>query len=274
MARHSRAQRLVGRLTLETELGVFLGGTRIRLLEAIGRTGSISRAAKAVPLSYKAAWDAVDDMNNLADLPLVERTVGGAGGGGTRLTDHGRRMVAFYRAMEESHQELLDRSAGRLDDAGADDVRQFRSLLHRLAMKTSARNQFVGPITALREGGIHFEVCLRLDAHNEIAAVITRASAEQMGLAIGREVHAFVKAPSVFLSTDAALRCSVRNQLRGTIARVLPGTLTSEVSLLLPSGRSVIAVVTNDSVRDARLVEGAAAVAFFSESSVILATFD
>ncbi len=183
-------------------------------------------------------------------------------------------MVAFYRAMEESHQELLDRSAGRLGGADAADVRRFRGLIHRLAMKTSARNQFVGPITALRDGGINVEVCLRIDALHELTAIVTRTSAEQMGLAIGREVHAFVKAPAVFLATGPAVRCSVRNQLAGTVARVLAGPLTSEVSVLLPGGRSVIAVVTQDSVSAAGIAEGVAATAFFSESSVILATFD
>jgi len=59
----------VGSLSVNTEVGAFLGDTRIRLLEAIGRLGSISRAAKAVPMSYKAAWDALDAMNNLARPP-------------------------------------------------------------------------------------------------------------------------------------------------------------------------------------------------------------
>ena len=52
-------------------MGNFLGDKRIRLLEAIDQQGSISQAAKAVPMSYKAAWDAVDDMNNVAPQPLV-----------------------------------------------------------------------------------------------------------------------------------------------------------------------------------------------------------
>src|SRR5271169_1650748 len=123
MSRPSAHHRLVGRLVLETELGTFLGDTRIRLLEAIDKYGSISHAAKTVPLSYKAAWDAVDAMNNLADEALVERSVGGAGGGGTKLTAYGRRIVAFYRAMEENYQEILDRSAQRLGEEGAGDVR-------------------------------------------------------------------------------------------------------------------------------------------------------
>ena len=66
--------RLRGTLGVDTEFGSFLGDTRIRLLEAIDKHGSITQAAKAVPLSYKAAWDAIDAMNNLADQPLVLRS--------------------------------------------------------------------------------------------------------------------------------------------------------------------------------------------------------
>ena len=79
------AHRLRSRLEVDTEFGSFLGDTRIRLLEAIDKHGSISQAAKAVPLSYKAAWDAIDAMNNLADQPLVVRSTGGKNGGGTLL---------------------------------------------------------------------------------------------------------------------------------------------------------------------------------------------
>lgn len=75
------AQILRTKLEVETEFGTFLGDTRIRLLEAIAIYGSISQAAKKVPLSYKAAWDAIDNMNNLAEQPLVLRSAGGRQGG-------------------------------------------------------------------------------------------------------------------------------------------------------------------------------------------------
>jgi molybdate transport system regulatory protein len=273
MTERLRHQKLLGRFTLDTEIGVFLGGTRIRLLEAIDRHGSISHAAKSLPLSYKAAWDAVEDMNNLAEEPLVQRSVGGAHGGGTTLTEYGRRMVAFYRAMEENYQELLERSAQSLGDDGARDIGQFRRLMRRMAMKTSARNQFVGTVTALVDGTASVEVRLRLDEHNELTAAITRESADHLALHIGDEVHAFVKAPSVILATDPAIRTSARNQLWGTVQHISAGAHSSEVSLLLPSGRSVIAVVTNEGARQAGLIEGAAAAALIPETSVILATF-
>ena len=64
---------LHGELKLSTEMGPFFGDVRVRLLEAIERLGSLSKAAKSLPLSYKAAWDALDGMNNLAEQPLVVR---------------------------------------------------------------------------------------------------------------------------------------------------------------------------------------------------------
>src|SRR5689334_9777003 len=85
------------------------GAARIALLAAIRETGSITAAAKAVGLSYKAAWDAVDTMNNLAGEPLVTSATGGRGGGGTRLTASALRIIDTYRAVEREHRKFLRR---------------------------------------------------------------------------------------------------------------------------------------------------------------------
>ena len=269
------AHRLRGKLEVATEFGSFLGDTRIRLLEAIATHGSISQAAKAVPLSYKAAWDAIDAMNNLAAEPLVERSTGGKNGGGTLLTDHGRKTIALYRALEAEYQDSLDRLSARMNDAQAGDFEQFRQLLRRLSMKTSARNQFAGHIVGLREGHVDFEVRLKLDQQgdSEIVAVITRDSAETMALAIGMEVCALVKSSSVLLLTDRAIRTSARNQLWGEVTRIHDGPVNSEITLALPGGRSVCAVVTHDSVERLGLAVGGEACAIFKASAVILCLY-
>lgn len=142
VARKRAGPRLVSKLEMSTDLGAFLGDTRVRLLEAIDQYGSISQAAKHVPLSYKAAWDAVDAMNNLADQALVERSTGGKHGGGTVLTDHGRKVVSLYRAVEAEYQLALDRLMAQWGDVGAGDMRSFQQVLRRMSMRTSARNQF------------------------------------------------------------------------------------------------------------------------------------
>ena len=266
-------QRLQGRLQVDTEFGTFLGDTRIRLLEAIAAHGSISRAAKAVPLSYKAAWDAVDAMNNLADQPLVIRSTGGRNGGGTALTDYGRKLVALYRALEAEYQSALDRLAATMADGQSGDLNHFRQVIKRLAVKTSARNQFSGTINALREGDVDFEVCVRLDGQTELVAVITRESAESFGLRIGMEVTALVKASSILLHTDPDLKLSARNQLWGDITRISDGTVNAEVTLTVPGGKTVCAVVTHQSVQRLGLAVGGRACAVFKASSVILCQY-
>ena len=107
-----------GRLWLSKADHNFLGKGRIELLEQIGETGSISKAAKAMKMSYKAAWDAVDAMNNLAEEPLVERSTGGKGGGGTHLTPYARELITTYRVLEEEHERFLHNLSLRINEGG------------------------------------------------------------------------------------------------------------------------------------------------------------
>ncbi len=75
---------------------------RLAVLREIGAGGSISQAARAVGVSYKAAWQALDTLTNLAGVPLVERVVGGAGGGGARLTEAAHELLAAAAPPEMS----------------------------------------------------------------------------------------------------------------------------------------------------------------------------
>lgn len=271
------APRLLGRLSLETDGGPPLGESRIRLLEAIEQQGSITRAASLVPLSYKAAWDALDAMNNLSPQPLVERSAGGRQGGGTRLTEQGRRLVAMYRAMEREQQDVLDRLGPQLARAGAgaaQDTRQVQSLLRRLAVRTSARNQFVGNVSSLKKSTLGVELILALDAQTQIVASVTRDSADTLGLRDGSAVLALVKASSVLLATGDGVSTSARNCLAGTVSRVAAGPISAEVTLALPAGRSVTAGITRDSLGSLQLTKGRAACALFKASSVILVALD
>lgn len=270
----SPAVRLTSRLELSTAAGNFLGDTRVRLLEAIDHHGSISKAARHVPLSYKAAWDAVDAMNNLAEQPLVASSTGGRAGGGTQLTAHGRRMVAMYRAVEAEYQAALDRLGQRFAAVGDADTAAFQRLLRRLSVRNSARNQFAGTVVALREGPVEVEVTLRLEASHTVVAAVTRESAETLGLALGSEALALVKASSVLLLTDDQLRISARNRLWGTVERIVDGPVNAEVTLALGAGRTATAVVTQASLQTLGLAVGARACAAFKVSSVILAVLD
>ena len=105
-SRSSKSSSLFGELTLSADPGLNLGDNRIRLLELIDELGSLSQAAKAVPMSYRAAWDALNEMNNLASEPLVIRVTGGKNGGGTQLTPYGKQTIALYRAIQSEYDDM------------------------------------------------------------------------------------------------------------------------------------------------------------------------
>jgi molybdate transport system regulatory protein len=77
-----------------------LGPGKIRLLEAIGRTGSISQAGRALDMSYRRAWLLVDDLNRCFREPVVTTQPGGAQGGGAALTPFGLDLIEKYRSIE------------------------------------------------------------------------------------------------------------------------------------------------------------------------------
>ena len=87
----------------------FLGHGRVLLLENIDREGSINKAAKALGMSYKRAWQMVSAMNRLADDPVLECNSGGAGGGGSMLTEKGKKMVMEFRRIDKKCRTLLER---------------------------------------------------------------------------------------------------------------------------------------------------------------------
>jgi molybdate transport system regulatory protein len=102
-ADHSGARGMgAPKLTLRVDLGSgrALGPGKIRLLEAIAKTGSISQAGRTLGMSYRRAWLLVDDMNSCFREPVIEAQPGGAHGGGAVLTAFGQKLVERYRAIE------------------------------------------------------------------------------------------------------------------------------------------------------------------------------
>ena len=247
--------------------GENLGGTnRVELLAAIGQLGSITSAARLVGLSYKAAWDAIDTMNNLAGEPLVQRSTGGKGGGGTRLTARGAQLVDNFKTIEQVHQDFLERLNRQAGNV-ADDL----ALFSRFRMNTSARNQFFGTVTRATQGAVNDEIELEIAGGQKIVAIVTRESAEHLALAPGRQAFALIKSSSVIVMTAGeGVRLSARNQLAGTVTRVMRGAVNAEVVIALTGGGTVAATITNDSVEALALQEGVAATALFKASSVIL----
>lgn len=254
-------------LTLRLQQKLFADPRRIALLKQIEQTGSISQGAKNAGISYKSAWDAINDMNTLSEQTLVERATGGKGGGGTVLTRYGQRLIQLYDLLAQIQQKAFD----VLSD---DDNLPLDSLLgaiSRFSLQTSARNQWFGTVTGRDHSQVqeHIEILLA-DGTTRLKAAITAQSGQRLGLNEGQEVLVLLKAPWISITLNPEQASEADNQLRGRISHIERGAEQCEVLMTLPDGQSLCATVpVNDATE---LDEGAVVTAYFNADRVIIAT--
>ncbi|MFZ6048415.1 TOBE domain-containing protein [Pseudomonas sp. CR3202] len=236
---------------------------RLALLEQIAVQGSITRAAKAAGLSYKAAWDAIDELNNLAEKPLVERSVGGKGGGGARLTAEGERLLALYKRLESLQARLLESAESEQD----------LELLGRLMLRTSARNQLSGRVLGIQARGRNDLVSVELAGGARLDAQITHDSTDKLELAPGRSVVALIKAGWLRLQRPSEPADETQNQLLGRIEEILDAADgPSEVRIALASGQTLCALVERERLAQLGLATGESVRVQFAPGQVLLGT--
>ncbi len=242
-----------------------IGHERIALVEAIAQHGSIAAAAKAVGLSYKGAWDAVQALNNLFDGPLIAATTGGKGGGEASVTPRGLSVVAAFRKVEAGIGEALARLEENLGDEGVGA--NFWSL----GMRTSARNALRGTVTEVTPGAVNSEVSISLGDGVEIVAILTKQSIEDLGLAVGVPAIALIKSSFVILAKGEGLRTSARNQIAGIVTQREDGAVNSEIVLDIGGAKTIVATITRESAQTLDIKAGETVTALIKAPHVILA---
>ncbi len=255
-------------VTFEAENAAPVGRARIRLLEAVARAGSISGAARSVGLTYKAAWDAVDALNNLFGRPLVSAQVGGKRGGGAVLTPEGLRVVETFHRLEGELARTLRTLEPDLSGLGL----SASNLMWSFLMRTSARNALRCTVTAVTEDAVNAEVTLTLAEGAALTAVITRDSVRELGLFAGREAVALIKSSFVVLAPAGEVgRSSVRNRVEGTVSRREVGDVNTEITLEIGGSKTLTAVITTRSADDLGFRVGDRAVALIDAAHIIVA---
>lgn len=260
-------------LSLHSQQQLFLNPRRIRLLEQIRAHGSISQGAKVAGISYKSAWDAIKDMNTLAEHPVLSSETGGKGGGGAVLTPYGERLLKIYSLLTQIERMAVD--------ALQDETTSLDSLLSvvaRFSLQTSARNQFFAKVNALDFNDLNGKVCLTLHDDTYLYADITAASYARLGLKTEKEVLALIKAPWISLTKDPLQVPKGDNVLAGIISEVLVGEEFDEIQLQLEIGEALCAQLPRHSEQTTAHHQtiiwqpGDLAYAHFSPAQVILAT--
>ena len=252
-----------GRFWIERHAKTFLGPGRIELLEKIESGHSIAEAARQLGMGYKTAWDMLNSMNSLADEPVVISTKGGRRGGGTTITDYGKKMIAFFRHIESEYLAMLISLEQRYP--GLNDFSSNPS--PRLQLRSSARNQLSCRIQALEKKGHRIIAMLDLGDQQYLQAILTQKSIDEMKLSVGQQVFALMKAPMISLSHTSDEQGM---RLEGVLEAIdLDEAGGAELTIQLKSGQYLTAMIEDATQAPTR---GSPAYALLDPKQVIIAT--
>jgi len=207
---------------------------RIRLLELIGETGSIKKAAETLGMSYKTAWDTINTLNSNYGKNLVERKTGGKGGGGTILTDHGRDLIKTYNHYSQVHELYLK------------DITQL--------------NCIEAVIKEISEGYSVAET----SAGDKIACVLL-----DKDIKTNSRVNLFIKPSDVILVTGNEFEASARNSLKTKVKSIIGKEGKSEIVLVTDKGTTFTTKITSQSAFKLGLKKGSVIYALFKTTSVL-----
>ena len=237
-------------LTLEMLGQPFLLEKRIALLYAIKEHGSISKAAKAIPMSYKSAWEAVDVMNTLSTQAIVEKETGGKNGGGTTVTPYGLKLLETYKVLKEEHTRFLQ----RLSEVTNIESGEFKTI-GRLGLQLSARNQIQSQVLKITSESVNAKIVLKLKGGQEIISVITNEAVENLHLSQGESVTAIIKS-SVVLVSSTAKTMQVDNRLKGIIAKIDTDSHNAKIVVDIGKGDTIVSVLPLDVFETFNLISG------------------
>ena len=213
-------------LTLNINQQLFTDPRRIDLLKAIEQSGSLSQAAKQIGISYKTAWDAINEINQLAPKPFLITATGGKNGGGTKLSAYAVRFIQLYDLLTQLQYKAFNILND--DNIPLDDILKITA---KLSLQTSARNQIYGNVSNIEATHIAGLVKVKLnDNQTELKAYITQQSIERLKLNIDKTVLLLIKAPLIELNNLN------ENKLIVKVEKIVTDGQLSEISFSLPSG--------------------------------------
>jgi len=210
-------------------LGHDAADKRLDILRRIGAVGSISEAARGAGVSYKAAWQALENLSNLAGAPLIDKSVGGSGGGGARLTQAGQQLLDAAERLNAARHAVLTELENSQDNALSVQG------LAGLGLRTSMRNQLPCKVHSITRSAGSARVQLELPNGAMLTAKITCESVELLGLQKGMAALALCKATAVSISATSKERQGI-NVLDGEISRLSPDGQGGDVTVQLMTG--------------------------------------
>jgi molybdate transport system regulatory protein len=174
-----------GKIWIEYKGKPLLGKGGAEILEEIRREESISGAAKKLGMSYRYVWSYLQKIEKTLEEPVVVRFRGGKfGGGGAKLTELGRSLLTEYKRLEGCLGEVLS----------------VENYLEVRMLKISARNRLKGKVVAVEKDGLMAKIKVEITTPASVTALISKEAAEDLGIKVGDQVEAVVKATEVMIA--------------------------------------------------------------------------
>jgi len=237
-------------LRLQRADGVQLGSVHFQLLGAIAHCGSLTKAAKQVGISYKTAWDYLQQLQLLTDLPLLTRISGGRGGGGSSLTPHGQQLFAEFMLLSHAQQRFVElwQQQGFRPSPG---LNQWRATLRQRWQTPEASSQ-----TLLLDVGLPQPVLVQQPIG--------------MTFEIGQAVQIYCPANAVMLvlGDQHRLPTSARNCWQGQICGLTSHGGRATVQVQITPNHGLQVAMTDDSIQQLGLQLGQA-VTLFAKASAL-----
>jgi len=244
---------LLSKLYLNHAEGSFITPERIELLQSIQHAGSISAGAKEMGKSYKWAWDSIDQMNTHAGRDLVERSSGGKGGGGAKVTPFAIELLTYYHELERIHQEKIERYQV-----------SFNHAFQEGKFTTNIASTLQGQVKTLERNDSSCELTI---AYGE---TLLQAKCQQnLGIKLGSNIDFMVESNQIIIAKEA-VSISAQNLLVGTVSLIQQESNNVYLDLLLETREILRVLITPQSLQQFDLKLGDTCFAYFKTYNITI----
>jgi len=219
-----------------------IGRGRVELLQNIQIHGSISKAAKVMKMSYKAAWDSVDIMNKLSTKPLVTKVTGGKGGGGTVITAHAKEIIHAFEEVSSLYRNYFETLSNSFNEQiidEEDDEPVFSRLKGVICNKINIKE--------------NYEISIQLDCGQILTSIESKKFVIEKDLDIKDEIQFLIETNNIVLTKEVRNN-SARNVLKGKVVKIHDDGLNVNVSIDCGNDDIIHAKITSSSSKKLNII--------------------
>lgn len=226
-----------GNIWIKKDNHGFIGKGRVELLQNIQIYGSISKAAKEMKMSYKAAWDSVDIMNKLSNKPLVTKVTGGKGGGGTVITAYAKELIQAYLEISALYRNYFKTLSDSFNEQLLDEIYEEPTFCRLSGTICDKKN--------IKES---YELSIELKSKQILTSIESKKFVIERDLSINDEVNFLIETNNIIL-TKIQNDNSARNTLRGKVIKISDDGINSNITIDCGSGDIINSKVTTSSCK-------------------------